>query len=128
MQALGIAERRYRDVDAGALRAERRQVGGDHDGGDVAGAHGGAADVDAEPLQHRGERLLGEGDVIEGVAGAVEPDHQAIADELVLAHAFDVGEVLDAGRRRHAIGSVRHRHCGGARQGQRRDRRGKRTM
>ena len=58
-----------------------------------------AADVDAEPLQHRLQRLLGEGDVVEGVAGAVEADHQAIADELVLAHALDIGEVLDARRR-----------------------------
>ncbi len=38
----------------------------------------------------------GERDVVEGVAGAVEADHEAIADELVLAHALDVGEVLDA--------------------------------
>ena len=99
LQALGIAERRDGDVDAGALGAEGRQVGGDHHGGDVAGADGRAADVDAHALQHRLQRLLGEGDVVEGVAGAVEADHQAVADQLVLAHAFDIGEILDAGGR-----------------------------
>ena len=96
LQALGVAERRDGDVDAGALGAERRQVGGHHHGRDVAGAELGAADVDAEPLQHRLQRLLGEGDVVERVAGAVEADDEAVADQLVLAHALDVGEVLDA--------------------------------
>ena len=38
LQALGVAERRDGDVDARALRAEGRQVGGHHHGGDVAGA------------------------------------------------------------------------------------------
>jgi tetratricopeptide (TPR) repeat protein len=96
LQAFGIAERGDHDVDAGALRAERWQIGGHHHGGDVAGAQGLAADVDAEPFQHRGERLLGEGNIVEGVAGAVEADHQAVADELVLPHALDISEVLDA--------------------------------
>jgi len=72
---------------------------GDHDRGDVAGADGGAADVDPHALQHRLQRLLGEGDIVEGVAGAVEADHEAVADQLVLAHAFDIGEILDPGRR-----------------------------
>ena len=104
LQALGVAQRRDRHVDAGALGAERRQVAGHHDGGHVAGADGGAADVDAEPLQHGLQRLLGERDIVQRVAGAVEADDQAVADQLVLAHALDIGEVLDArgraGRRR----------------------------
>ena len=61
----------------------------------------GAAGVDAEALQHRLQRLLGEGDVVERVAGAVEADHEAVADQLVLAHALDVGEVLDPGPRQY---------------------------
>ena len=60
LQALGIAERRNRHVDAGALGAERRQIARHHDGRHVSGADGGAADVDAEPLQHGLQRLLGE--------------------------------------------------------------------
>jgi hypothetical protein len=47
-------------------------------------------------LEHRLQRLLGEGDVVEGVAGAVEADDEAVADELVLPNALDIGEVLDA--------------------------------
>ena len=99
LQVLGIAERGDRHVHAGALGAERRQVAGDHDGGDVAGADGGAADVDAHAFQHRLQRLLGEGDVVERIAGAVEADDEAVADQLVLPHALDIGEVLDPRRR-----------------------------
>ena len=99
LQALGVAERRDGDVDAGALRAEGRQVGRHHHGRDVAGAQRLAADVDAEPFEHRVQRLLGERDIVERVAGAVEADDQAVADQLVLAHALDIGEVLDARRR-----------------------------
>ena len=99
LQALGVAHGRGGDVDAGALGAERRQVRRHHHGRDVAGADLRAADVDAEPFQHRLQRLLGERDVVERVAGAVEADDEAIADQLVLAHALDVGEILDARRR-----------------------------
>ena len=35
-------------------------------------------------------------DVVQLVAGIVQPDHQAVADQLVLADALDVGDVLDA--------------------------------
>src|SRR3712207_8599688 len=33
--------------------------------------------------------------VVEAVAGAVEADHETVADELILPHAFDGREVLD---------------------------------
>ena len=96
LQALGVADRRDGDVDARALRAEGRQVGRHHHGGDVAGAQRLAADVDAEAFQHRLQRLLGERDVVERVAGAVEADDEAVADQLVLPHALDAREILDA--------------------------------
>ena len=86
-----------------------RQVGGHHHGRDVAGADAGAADVDAEPLQHRLQRLLGEGDVVERVAGAVEADDEAVADQLVLPHALDIGEILDARRRTARRGAAAER-------------------
>ena len=66
----------------------------DH-GGDIAGTQRLAANVDAEALQHRGERLLGKRNIVEGVAGTVETNHQSITDELVLPNALDIGEVLD---------------------------------
>ena len=109
LQVLGIAERGHRDVHPRALGAERRQVAGDHHGGDVAGADGGAADVDAHALEHRLQRLLGEGDVVQGVAGAVEADDEAVADQLVLPHALDVGEILDPRGRARRHGRQRQR-------------------
>jgi len=39
--------------------------------------------------------LLGERNIVEGVAAAVEADHEAVTDQLVLSHAFDIREVLD---------------------------------
>ena len=115
LQVLGVAERGHRDVHPRALGAERRQIAGDHDGGDVAGADGGAADIDAHALEHRLQRLLGEGDVVQGVAGAVEADDEAVADQLVLPHALDVGEILDPGgrgRRRRGQRQRRQRRAG----------------
>ena len=94
LETLGVAHRRGGDIDAGALGGEWRQVGGDHHGGDVAGADLLAADVHPEPLQHGLERLLGEWGVVERVAGAVQPDDEAIPDQLILADALDIGEDL----------------------------------
>jgi hypothetical protein len=107
LQALGVAERGDGNVDARALGGEWRQVGRHHHRRDVAGAQRLAAHIDAEPLQHGGERLLGEGNVVERVAGAVEADHQAVADQLVLPHALDVAEILDARSRAGARGGER---------------------
>ena len=100
LQAFGIAHRRGGHVDPGALGGERRQIGGDHDGGDVAGADLLAADIDAKPFQHRLQGLLGERRIVERIAGAVEADDEAIAEQLVLPDTLDTGEVFDA-RRRH---------------------------
>jgi hypothetical protein len=96
LQTLGIAHGRDGHVDARALGAERRQIGRHHHRGDVAGTNRLAADVDAEALKHRCQRLLREWNIVERVAGAVESDHETVADQLVLAHAFNIGEILDA--------------------------------
>jgi hypothetical protein len=77
------------------LRAERWQVGGDHDRGHVAGADLLAADIDAEPFQHALQGLLGERRIVQRIAGAVEANDQTIADQLVLPDPLDIGEVLD---------------------------------
>ena len=60
------------------------------------------AGVDAEALQHADQRLPGEDRGAQPVAGAGQADHQTVADQLVLAHALDVGDVLDAGPARAA--------------------------
>jgi hypothetical protein len=74
---------------------ERRQIGRDHHGGDVAGIDRLAADVDAESLQHRLQRLLGEWNVVEKVAGAIETNNQAVADQLVFREHLQCDEILD---------------------------------
>ena len=51
---------------------------------------------DAQLGEHVLERLDGEGRLAGLIAGAVEPDHQPVADELVGAHALHLRHVLDA--------------------------------
>jgi hypothetical protein len=41
--------------------------------------------------------LLGEDRILQAVAGVVEADHQAVADQLVVANALNVRDVLDPG-------------------------------
>ncbi len=86
LQVLGVAERR---TTVTSIRVPWVPNGGrlpvTITAADVAGADRRAADVDAHALEHRLQRLLGEGDVVQGVAGAVEADDEAVADELVLA-------------------------------------------
>ncbi len=96
MQALGVAQRADRNVDAGALGREGGQVGRHHHGGDVLGLHRGAAGIDAKALEHGLQALLRERRVLEAVARAVEADHQAVADQHVVADALDLDQVLDA--------------------------------
>ena len=62
------------------------------------------ARVDAEPLEHADQRLAGEHGAVELVAGAVEPDDEAVSDELVVADTFDVRDVLDPHLRRRLTG------------------------
>ena len=51
---------------------------------------------DAEIFQHGADRLLGERRVAQAVARALQADDQAVADELVVARALQLGDVLDA--------------------------------
>ncbi len=96
-EVLGIAQGGDGDVEPAAAAREGRQLRGDDHRRQVLGLQLGflVAGVDAEPLQHADQRLAGEHGGIELVAGAVQPDHQAVADELVLADALDIGDVLD---------------------------------
>ena len=95
-QRAGIAHRRHRDVDAGTPVHERWKLGGDEHGGHVAGTQADVAHVDAQTIKHRLDRLLGERRVAQGVAAALETDYQTIADELVIANAFELRDVLDS--------------------------------
>src|SRR5262249_49157780 len=96
LQRHRIAERGDADVDARTGTRECRQFGGDDDGCDVTRPEIGLTNIDAQALKHRLQRLLGEGGVTQRVAGALQADHEAVADELVFSHAFERGDVLDA--------------------------------
>ena len=52
-------------------------------------------------------RLLGERRVLQAVAGAVEADHQAIADQHIVADALDLDQVLDPGEGRRPGAAAR---------------------
>ena len=92
----GVAERGDADVDARAGLDEGRQIGGDDDGRDVLGARAAAFAGDAEIFQHGADRLLGERRIAQAVAGPLQPDDQAVADQLVVARALQLRDVLDA--------------------------------
>ena len=90
--------RRNGDVDALAGVRAGRQVGGDNHRRDVAVSQRGAARVDAEAIDHRLYRLLGEGNIAQRVAGALQADDQTVADELVVALSAQRRNILDAHR------------------------------
>jgi len=52
--------------------------------------------AEAHTLEHVAESLHGE-DGLLFVAGAGETDHEAVADELIVADAFDGSQVFQAG-------------------------------
>src|SRR6185437_16459409 len=58
----------------------------------------GVAGIDAHALQHADEAFPGENRAVERVAGAIEADHEAVADEHVVAHPLEIRDVLDAGK------------------------------
>ena len=98
-QARRIADRRDGDVDRAAGTGEGRQLGGDQDRRDVARPELLAGDVDAQPLEDVGHDLFGERRVAQPVTGAVEADHEAVADQLVRANAVELDEILEPDRR-----------------------------
>ncbi len=74
---------------------ERRQRGRDHDGGGVFDGDGLRRNGHAHALQHVGQALRGE-DGLFTVAGTVEADDQAVADELIVAHTFERDQFFQA--------------------------------
>ncbi len=101
-KTLGVAEGADRHVDPGALTGEGREIGRHHDGRDVLGVEiGRIARIDAEAFQHAFEALTRERGVAKGVTGSVEADHEAVSDELVVADALEIGNVLDPRNAEH---------------------------
>src|SRR6201991_642590 len=94
--ALRVTDGSHGHVDALTGLGERRQLGGDGHGGGVlqlrthVGRH-----VHAELLEHVLQALRRERSLARLVATAVETHDQAIADQLVAAHAPDLHQVAD---------------------------------
>ncbi len=102
-QAFGIAHRRHHHVELAAGPCERRQRGGDHHCRHVLELHVLAGrQGDAELREHVGQALRGERRLHGLVAGVVQPHHEAIAHQRVVAHALEVGQVLQPLRVRRA--------------------------
>jgi hypothetical protein len=95
-QAFGVAQGRDRGVHRRAGGGEGRQLGRDHHRGHVLGVQGGVAGIDAKALEHRLQALAGEGRVVEGVARTGQAHHDAVADQHVLTHAFEIDDVFDS--------------------------------
>jgi hypothetical protein len=102
----GVAEGRNCDIDAAAAAGEGREVGGDHHRGDVLRVEleNLVPGVHAQPFQHPDQRFTREHRFVQLVAGVVQPDDKAVADELVFADTLDTGDILDADLRRRGQG------------------------
>ncbi|MNM96126.1 hypothetical protein D3C81_1085920 [compost metagenome] len=114
-QALGVADGRHGDVDGLPRLGEGRQVGMHGNRGNVLQLHVTHVrrNADAELGEHVVEGLQGERRLRGLVASAVEADHQAVADQLVVAHALDGGDVLQAlGVSRQAKQHTEQHHVG----------------
>jgi hypothetical protein len=98
-QAFRIADGRYRHVDLPARPRERRQGGGDKDGGHVLGTELFAGDVDAQAFQQGGQHLFGEWGIAQAVAGGVQAHDQAVAHQIVAAHPVEFDQILQPHRR-----------------------------
>ncbi len=95
LERLGVGQRSDDDVDLRSLAREGGDLGRDHDGGDVLVGEVGRLNLEAEAADEVGDRLLGE--LLVGVALTVEAGDDAVADQLIVAGAFDGGDILDAG-------------------------------
>src|SRR6185437_14174196 len=112
---------RHLHINMRALARERGKRAGHHDGRNIGGAQVAVAGVDAETLEHADEALTREYGLAQRVARAVETDDQAIADQHIVAHAFEIGDVFDA---RSGKARLRPKTCkaGKADEGEERDR------
>ena len=112
-QAAGVAQGADRDVDTAAVANEGRQCCGHHDRRDVGGVQVDAANIDPKTLEHADEGLLGKRRIRQFIARPVDADHQPVTDELVIAYALEIGDVLDpGGGERVARGEEQGEHQG----------------
>jgi hypothetical protein len=91
-----IAQRTDVHVDAAARAGKGRQVGSNHHSRRILRIGLTALRGNAKILQHRAHGLFRERRGTEAIAGALETDDQAIADQLVVASSLQGRDVLDS--------------------------------
>ncbi len=107
-----IAGRGNRYVHLVAGAAEGRQRGHHKHRGHIFDLHvvgavgAGLGHGDAHALQRRDQRLRGKNRLL-AVPGAAQPDHQPVADQLVVANSLDGGHILDARQLGRSFGANR---------------------
>ena len=92
LHALGVAHGRNCDIDLHSRARERRQRRCDKYRGDVLHHHHAGRDLHPHPKQCIGQRLHRKEGLL-GVARARQSNHQAIADQLIVANALNLGDV-----------------------------------
>ncbi|SRR5258708_27253240 len=93
-QTLGVANRSYGNVHGRSGTGKGRQVRSDEYGSYILDPHGVRGNLHAHALQNSGQGLDGE-DRLLFVAGAVQSDDHAVADQGIFTHAFDTGEIAN---------------------------------
>ena len=94
LQTGGVAHGGHGRVDLHARLRERGKRRGDHRSGRVLHQDSGWIHGDAHLLQHVGEALRGEERLLP-VAGAFQSHHDAVANQLIFAHAFQRDQFLE---------------------------------
>ncbi len=103
LQTLGVAHGSHIHIQPRARFLEGRNIGRHYDNGHVFGGERRGGNGEAEALQHIGNRLEGLHRIF--VAVAREANDEAVAGQLVVAHAGNDGDVLDARATREGVGT-----------------------
>ncbi|MNV42535.1 hypothetical protein D3C71_1342130 [compost metagenome] len=111
-QALGVTHGGHHHVDILPGARKRRQLGGDHDRRHVFQLHVGARwHGDTQLRQHVAQALGGERGLHGLVTGTVQPHHQSVTDQRVIAYALHRDQIANALRRgRQAQRTNHQRH------------------
>ena len=109
LQALGVADRRNGDIDQLSGTGEGRQVGRYHHGGDVFQLQGlGCRQIGPHRRQHVDHALHGKRRLRGLIAGAIQTNHEAMANQLIAAHAGNRRNILDPFGTRRVHEQQRH--------------------
>ncbi len=97
-QAFRVPDRRDRHVDPSPCPRKGRELCRHEDRRHVLRSELLARDIGPQPFQEVGHDLFGERRIPQPVAGAVQPDDQAVTHQIVAPHAVELDQVLDPDR------------------------------